>query len=105
MTFNIVRSNWARKFEQSMWKDGVVDKHAFADTVIISIWGKVRHPRVKTIPIGSPKSTYARQLKGVTDDDNPFTLNYGRRRQFKSMPHARLILQSEAGPLTKNEIL
>ncbi len=95
--------------------DGVfqylIDRAAFLDRVELSIWGTRRRRAIKhvslmpTFAIGGPKSFYARAANGFCRaTGNTFQLRYGVMRWFRRVPPYRLILYSNATPLSYAQV-
>ena len=84
--------------------DETVDKRAFFDTLVLSIWGERKRPRAslvgKNIPIGGKKRAYAHVQKGKLPSGNPYELKHGLSMAKRYLPTMMLRLRSEESPLT-----
>ena len=85
---------------------GLVDRRAFLDRVVVSIWGDKRDSPdnvwvTKNRPIGGTNRNYARSQRGVLlDSGNPYELRYGTMRLQGKLPPLTLVLRSERRPIT-----
>ena len=90
--------------------DRTVDRRAFFDKVVLSVWGE-RRPSPKGIlrginrPIGGQNRNYARSARGVlVASGNPFELRYGLMRLRGVIPPLTLALRSEKKPLVATDV-
>lgn len=95
----------------------LIDRAAFLDRVVLSIWGVMKaRPQGITVTgrfaiggrrpaVGGRRRFYARSLHGVCDlTGNPFELRYGRLEAYEKLPPFRLIVRSRNKPVTEAEI-
>lgn len=84
--------------------DETVDKRAFFDTLVLSVWGERKEPKAslvgKNIPIGGRKRAYAHAQKGKLPSGNPYELKYGLSMAMRYLPTMMLTVRSEESPLT-----
>ena len=89
--------------------DETVNKRAFFDRIVLSIWGQRKIPKKSlvesNIAIGGKKRAYARSQKGNLPSGNPYELKYGRSNWKGYLPSLILTLRSEASPLTVIETI
>jgi hypothetical protein len=89
----------------------IVDEAAFFDRVEFGLWGDRRIqilPALRTkpsIPIGGLGRSYGRSIHGkCVSTGNPFEFRYGRLKRWPKLAPFRLILRSDASPLTGSQV-
>jgi hypothetical protein len=88
---------------------GLVDRRAFLDKVVVSVWGEKRESPDKlwvtrNRPIGGANRNYARSERGVLpDSENPYELRYGTMRLQSIIPPMYLTLRSERTQVTSSD--
>jgi hypothetical protein len=84
----------------------IVDRRAFFDKIVLSVWGKKRDlpeniRKIVNLPIGGADRNYARAERGVlTTSGNPYEMRYGPMRLQSTLPPIMLTLRSERRPTT-----
>jgi hypothetical protein len=89
----------------------IVDEAAFFDRVEFGLWGDRRlqiFPTLKikpSIAIGGEGRSYGRSIHGMClSTGNPFEFRYGRLKRWPNLAPFRLILRSDATPLTGSQV-